>query len=584
MHNVIIIGGMAAGCKAAARLSRLSNNFHVLIVEKSPFVSFSTCGLPLYASGELNNLTDLTSTSYGTNRDAKYFRDVKGIEVLVNTEVKAIKPWTHEIECVDLIKNFSHNLSYDSLIIATGSEIKKPPFNICSSPLISSFHSPSDAKNFRGRAQKGEINKAVIIGGGFIGCELAESLISLWGIETVLIEKEDTLLPGCLDMELAVCAESAINSDKIMLLLSTSVEKITEDANGHLLATLDNGQKISADYVFCCPGVKPDTELARKANIKTGNLGGILVDEEMRTSIPGIWAAGDCVELTNLVTGQNDYFSFGSLANRMGRTAADSIAGRRASFIGSAGTFSLKLFDIIISATGLSEKKASACGFETGSVIGCWSDRPDFHPDAKNLVGKMVYDKQGFRLLGIQLMGEGEITRYIDIFSQLLSEHKTIYDLLNLEHGYTPAHSSPVSILNNLGYMVLNQEIEGVENFNPLKFKTFTGTVIDVREPDEVKNYPFKTSTIQIPLSEFRSKLVELKNNPGIETPVLLVCEKGPRAYEASRILLNNCFHYIAYLAGGHYLYDKILGSSISTNDKIIGEKIAGFMENDYER
>ena len=580
MYNVIIIGGMAAGCKAAARLSRLSLDYQITIVEKSPFISFSSCGLPLYASGELNDLNELTMTSYGIVRNEKYFCEIKGIKVLTKTEVKSLDPLNHKVECFSLERNETFSLSYDSLLIATGSKVINPSFKFSQSPLISPFHSPLDAKKFRQAVQQGNLKKAVIIGAGFIGCELAESLSSLWGIETILIDKEDSILLGCLDKEISAYAEYSITSNKIMLLLSTSVDKIELDKKGHPLIILDNGQQIVSDYVFYCLGVKPDSGLAQNANIKTGKFGGILVDEQMRTSVADIWAAGDCVEITNLVTGKSDYYSYGSLANRMGRTAADSISGRRTSFTGSSGTLSLKLFDTIITASGLSEKRALNLGYSTGSVIGCWSDRPDYHPEAKNLIGKLVYDKPGLKLLGLQLVGEGEVTRYIDVFSDLLSNHKSVYDLINVEHGYTPAHSSPISVLNNLGYMALNQELEGIKNFNPLMFSSFNGVCIDVRETSEIEAFPFKVKTIQIPLSELRLKITDLKNNMNINQPILFICEKGPRAYEAVRMTINNGFNNVAYLAGGNYLCDKLCRSSAGDpDDGNLEEKLAGHME-----
>jgi NADPH-dependent 2,4-dienoyl-CoA reductase/sulfur reductase-like enzyme/rhodanese-related sulfurtransferase len=583
VHNVLIIGGMAAGCKAAARLSRLSSNYQITIVEKSPFISFSSCGLPLYVSGELNEISELIKTSYGIIRDEKYFSQVKGVRVLTKTEVKSINAGQHEVECYNLEKNETFNLHYDSLLIATGSKIINPPFQICSSPLISPFHSPDDAAKLRQAVQAGKISKAVIVGAGFIGCELAESLSSLWGIETILIDKEESILPGCLDKEISAYAVSALKSANILLLLSTIVEKIELDAKGYPLVSLSSGQKITADYVFYCLGVKPDSDLAQKSNIKTGRFGGILVDENMRTSIPEVWAAGDCVEITHLVTGQNDYFSYGSLANRMGKAAADSITGEKTCFKGSAGTLSLKLFDTIISASGLSEKKALENGYSTGAVIGCWTDRPDYHPLAKNLLGKLIYDKSDLRLLGLQLIGEGEVTRYIDVFSDLLSDHKTVYDLTNLEHGYTPAHSSPVSILNNLGYMALNQEVGGIRNFNPLLFSSFQGICIDVRESDETELFPFPEKPLQIPLTGIRSRINDLKKDPGIEMPFLFICEKGPRAYEAARMFANNGFNNVAYLAGGNYLYAR-LSQSPSIGDFIKTENLSGCTEITNER
>ncbi len=342
MDNVIIIGGMAAGCKAAARLNRICSNYHITILEKKPFLSVSSCGLPYYAGGDIDDFFDLTKTSYGIIRDEKYFHEVKGVKVLTNTEVKEINIEKKEVVCCS-IKDETFTLPYDALIIATGSIPNEPAFPYERSSTISFFHSPPDSKNFREAVQKGEVNKAVIIGGGFIGCEMMEALTSLWGIDTILIEKEKSLLPGCLDPEISSCLEQSIKTDKIKLMFSAAVNKIETDENGKPAVFFNDEQKINSDYVFFCLGVKPNTKLTLKSNIKTGKYGGILVDEQMRTNLPNVWAAGDCVEIRNLATGKPDYFSYGSLANRMGRGAADSIAGKPVSFKGAAGTFSFKV-------------------------------------------------------------------------------------------------------------------------------------------------------------------------------------------------------------------------------------------------
>ncbi|MGB8319577.1 MAG: FAD-dependent oxidoreductase [Ignavibacteriaceae bacterium] len=559
MYNVIIIGGMAAGCKAAARLNRICSNYHITIIEKKPCLSVSSCGLPYYAGGDIDDFSELIKTSYGTIRDEKYFHDVKGIDVLTNTFVSEINTKKKEVVCCN-IKDETFTLMYDSLIIATGSIPKEPAFQYQTSPAISFFHSPLDSKNFRESVQKGEVDKAVIIGGGFIGCEMMEALTSLWGIETVLIEKEKSLLPGCLDPEISYLVQSCIKQDKIKLMLSASVNKIETDENNKPLVFLEDGSKINSDFVFFCLGVKPNTKLALKSNIKTGNYCGIVVDEQMRTNHPDIWAAGDCVEVKNLITNKPDYFSFGSLANRMGRIAADSIADKSSSFKGAAGTFSLKLFDNIIGATGLTEEKAKKIGFNTGSIIGSWPDRPDYYPEMKNLFGKLVYEKENLRLLGLQMVGEGEVIRYIDVFSELLSRKRTVEDLINLEHGYTPAHSSPISPLNNLGYMAINQKCEGIKNFNPLLLSSFKGIFIDVRESYEIEADPFPHKCIRIPLSEIRLKLGELN----LEQPIMFICEKGPRAYEAARIFINHGYKNVSYLGGGNLLYSRIVKSNYS--------------------
>lgn len=555
---------MAAGCRTAARLSRLSPDYKITVVEKGPYISFSSCGLPLYAEGEIDGISDLTKTSYGAIRDEEYFRNVKGVTVLTKTEVDRIDTTKNEVRCRDLDNGGGvFVLPYDYLVIATGAETVKPKFSNVLSPKISPFHSPSDAENFRKVAQKGGVGKAVIIGGGFVGCELIEALSSLWGIETVLVEKEDALLPGALDTEIATYLQSRIGSDKVQLLLSKGVERIDTDKNGSPVVVLDDGQRIETDYVFYCLGVKPNVELARKANVRTGERGGIVVDEKMRTSVRNVWAAGDCVEIKNLITDKPECLSFGSLSNRMGRVAADSIAGREASFRGAVGTVSLKLFDEIVCAAGLTEKRAKKLGYDAASVLGSFPDRPDYHPESKMLIAKLVYEKRGMRLLGLQLVGEGEVTRYIDVFSELLADKKTVAELLELEHAYTPAHSSPISPLNSLGFMAYNQETDGMRNVSPYDARSFEGTFIDVREPAEVESLPFPEESVRIPLSELHSKLDEFDT----DTTIMFVCERGPRAYEAARAFLKHGHKNVSYLGGGNLLYDAICKSRVTNAD-----------------
>jgi NADPH-dependent 2,4-dienoyl-CoA reductase/sulfur reductase-like enzyme/rhodanese-related sulfurtransferase len=560
VHKVIIIGGMAAGCKAAARLSRLSAEYQITIVERNSIVSFGNCGLPFYASGDIDNLYELSKTAYGVVRDEKYFREVKGIKVLTNTVVEEIDSEKSRVRCKIIGENETFELQYNSLILATGSKAVKPKFPYPKSSRVSPFRSPFDAKAFREEAQKGKIKKAVIIGGGFIGCELTEAISSLWGIETILIELENSLLGNFVAPEISRIIENRVKENGIQILLSTEVKKIELDENELPIVFLEEGRTISADYVFYNLGVTPETTLAKQAGIKLGLYNGIIVDEQMRTNIPNTWAAGDCVVTVNLVTGKPDYFPLGSLSNRMGRAAADSIAGINSTFKGAAGAVSLKIFDYIICASGLTEKQAAGYGINTSSVVGCWSDRPDYYPENKDIYGKLVYEKDSLKLLGLQLVGEGEVTRYIDIFTELLSNHKTVYDLMNVEHAYTPPHSSPVSPLNYFGYMAISQGKDGITNFNPVCLSSFNGIFIDVRESSEIENLPFPLKSIQIPLSNLRFKVKDMDladSSQFLNQSIMFICEKGPRAYEAARLFKNSGYKNISYLGGGNLLLNK---------------------------
>lgn len=549
---------MAAGCKAAARLSRLSSDFQISIIERGPIISLSRCGLPLFASGELDSISDLHETSYGVVRDEEYFREVKRVRVLTKTEVQEINPRRNEARCRHIDTGETFVVSYDALILATGAEPVKPRFCLPQSPAVSTFHSASDAEAFRKAAQKGKISNAVIIGGGFVGCELMEALSSLWGIEAVLIEKEATLLSSLLDPELSLYIQSRLPSKGIRLLLSTAVENVRISGEGLPAVSLENGQRILSDHVFCCLGVRPNAELARESGIITGEHGGIIVDKEMRTNMRNVWAAGDCVEVRNLVTDRPDLFPFASLSNRMGRVTADSIAGRHASFDGAVGTVSLKLFNNIVCAAGLTESLARKLGYDTGTVIGCWPDKADYHPESKPIVGKLVYEKPGLRLLGLQLVGEGEVSRYADVFSLMLSERKSIEDLIDLEHGHAPAHSSAISPLNYLGFMACNQESDGLKNVSPLSVPSFEGILIDVREVSEVDSSQFPLKSIHIPLSTLRQRIDSF--DP--DRSVMFFCEKGPRGYEAARLFAQRGHNNACYLGGGNFLYTEMQKSS----------------------
>jgi NADPH-dependent 2,4-dienoyl-CoA reductase/sulfur reductase-like enzyme/rhodanese-related sulfurtransferase len=563
MYNVIIIGGMAAGCKAAARLSRLSSDYHITIIERKPIVSFGNCGLPFYASGEVDDLYELAKTGYGVIRDADYFKDVKDVNVLTKTEVVKIVSDKCEVTCKAIDGEQTTTLPYNALIIATGSKAVEPNFEFPRSPAISSFHSALDVKYFREAAQKGKVRKAVVIGGGFIGCELTEALRSLWGIETILIEKEGSLLLKILDPEISRLVENRIEKNGVQIILSTKIKEIKTDENDLPVTILTNGKKIESDFLFYNLGVVPETDLAKTAGVKIGKLGGIIVDEKMKTNAPKIWAAGDCVETKNLVTGKPDYFPLGSLSNRMGRIAANSIADEDDYFKGAAGTISIQLFDFIISATGLTEQKAKQHGYQVGGVIGCWTDRPDYHPDAKDLFGKLIYEKGSLKLLGIQLVGEGEVNRYVDVVSELLASNKTVYDLLNLEHGYMPAHSSPISPLNNLGYMVINQEKDGVMNVSAEQLSSFEGLFIDLRESEEINSAAFHRNSVHIPLADLRKR----RDDFDLAEPIMFICEKGPRSIEAARIFMNYGYKNVSYLGGGNTFYKEVIKESDNYTD-----------------
>jgi|DewCreStandDraft_4_1066084.scaffolds.fasta_scaffold00209_77 NADPH-dependent 2,4-dienoyl-CoA reductase/sulfur reductase-like enzyme/rhodanese-related sulfurtransferase len=554
MKNVIIIGGMAGGCKTAVRLKRISPAFEITLIESKSFISYGTCGMPFYASGEVDAFDDLNKTPFGILRNEDYFRLVKGVNVLTNTIAYKIDKYEKQVYCKNICTGEEFTLSYDYLVLATGAEPLIPKINIQSVKNVSTFHNPLDAKKFRELAEKGKIGSSAIIGGGYIGCELAEALTAMWGIETHLIEKENRLLPRFLDKEISLILEKALENEGINLHLSNSVSQIIEQDDGSLSLRL-NDDELVVDYVFICTGIKPKVELAEQLGLSIGNYGGILVDEEMRSREEGIWAVGDCVEVKNLITGKFDYFPLGSLANRQGRVAANSISNIIDTFKGAIGTNSIRVFGLTVASAGLNSCAISNEPDKYESVVGCWYDRPDYMPESKSIFGKLIYQKHNLRLIGLQLVGYGEVTRYIDVFSALASNGLACQDLMEFEHSYTPPHSSPLNPLNFLGQMAMNQHFHNVKCVSPLAMNEFDGIVIDVRELYEVEDVPVPINSVHIPLEKIKDAMMNYDKRQNI----LVLCQRGSRSYEAARNFVNSGFQNVSYLGGGLQLALSIL-------------------------
>ena len=550
-----MIGGMAAGCKAAARLKRLEPDYKVTIIEKKSFVSFGTCGMPFFASGDIDSFSELMSTPYGLVRDQKFFKDSKDIDIIINSEVIRIDTDKKIVTYKNVESGDVSKIKYDELVLGTGAKPLDARFKCPVSDNISTFHNPLDAKRFRQKAQTGQIGKAVVIGGGYIGCELAEALVSLWGIETTLIELEDHLLTKCMDKDISKLLETVYSKEDVDIRLSSKVEKIELDKEGMPIVYSEDGWNSGAvDHVFLCMGIKPNVSLAESIGVKIGELGGIIVNDSLQTSIPTIWAAGDCIESNNIITGKPSLFPLGSLANRQGRVIADNIAGKDSKFKGAIGTISMKVFGFITASAGLTEMEAKRLNYKAEVVTASFYDRPDYHPDSKNLFAKLVYDKSIMRLLGLQLAGYGEVTRYIDSFSVFASNGMTCYDLIDFEHAYTPTHSGPMNPLNSLGAMAISQE-EGIQCISYLDAKDFIGQIIDLREEVEIQANPYAENAVFYSIMDYRMHFNEFDK----DKPLLVVCQKGPRSYEAAISFIQNGFKDVRYLGGGVQMAQQLL-------------------------
>jgi NADPH-dependent 2,4-dienoyl-CoA reductase/sulfur reductase-like enzyme/rhodanese-related sulfurtransferase len=548
--DFVIVGGVAAGTKTAATLARKMPDAKITLFQKEELVSYGTCGLPYFASGDIESFQKLIQTSYGVPRDAEFFKNIKGFDVITGAEVTGIDSAKKSVTVNMLETGDTLEHQYGKLVLATGSIPVKPPFSVVESPKIGSFTRPDDAIAFRKAAQQGDIGKAIIVGGGFIGCEVAEACGGLWGIETVLIEKEDQILPYALDYEMAAIAEREMKRQDVRVMTGTEVERVDLDEDGNPVASLRGSESIQADYVFLCLGVRPNVSLARDCGLRIGGNGGIHVDTHMQTSDPDIYAGGDCVESYHRITGANVYLPMGSLANRHGRVIAENLAGNRVEFRGVVGSFFVKIFDVNVGSVGLTQRAAENLDFRAEGVWGSFPDKPDYYPEFKTFSAKMVYASDDNRLLGFQAVGSGDICRRIDVFSSFLQRRGNIEDLLDFEHGYAPPYSEALDPLHHMATVAIAQE-SGVQFVSPGAKFPEDAVYLDVREEEEASAGPWTLAgaqkAVNIPLGELRSRVDELDR----ASRILLICRRGPRSYQASMILAQAGFKNVQVIGGG---------------------------------
>lgn len=552
--DVIIIGGVAAGPKTAATLARRDKSLSITLYQKEDLLSYGSCGLPYFASGDIDSFQELVSTSYGVTRNSEFFNNSKGFEAVAGAEVIKINrdDKTVAVKLLDSGEEFEHEYKY--LVIATGSTPTPPPFPVAVSEKIRSFTRPSDAIAFRKMAQTGQVGKAVIIGAGFIGCELAETCGGLWGIETVLIEKENQILPYALDYDMAVIAQRELARQDIELMTGTAVEKVELDEDGNPVVFVSEKEPISCDYLFMCMGVRPNVSLASECGLDIGETGGIKVDESLRTSDENIYAGGDCIESVNQITQKPFYIPMGSLANRHGRVIAENIADNQMTYPGSLGTFLIKIFDCNVGSSGISRQVAENCGLNADFVIGTFPDKPDYYPEGKTFKAKLVYEPQSHRVLGLQAVGAGDICRRVDSISALLQNNATLESLLDFEHGYAPPYSEALDPLYHLAAMAL-AKIRGISFISPVDLNENSKQNciwLDVREESEIETEPWeiceKDNYLTIPLDKLRNRIDELDKS----RKIVIVCKRGPRSYQAAVILKQAGFESVDIISGGY--------------------------------
>ncbi|MBP1778811.1 MAG: cdr 1 [candidate division NC10 bacterium] len=540
--KVIIVGGVAGGASCAARLRRLDEKAEILMVERGPYVSYANCGLPYHVSGVIEKESSLLVATEQT------FRTQFAIDVRTNCEAVGISAAKKTVELKNHLTGEVTSEKYDKLVLSPGAAPIRPPLPGIDLPGVFSVRTVPDAREIRawitrkdqpdysetGLQAVTETKRAVVVGGGFIGLEMAENLVHL-GLEVTLLEMLDQVMPP-LDPEMARLVEDHLRKHGVRLELNDAVAGFKQAANGSLEVLAKSGKAHPADIVIMAIGVRPETELAKMAGLEIGQRGGIRVDEHMRTSNPDIFAVGDAVEVKDFVTGQWTLIPLAGPANRQGRIVADVIAGRDSRFRGTQGTSICLVFDAAVASTGVSEKVLVKLGDQDYEKIYLYpNSHAGYYPGAKLLAIKVIFRKSDGRLLGAQVLGQDGVTKRIDSFAMAIQMGCTVYDLEEAELCYAPPFGSAKDPVNFAGMVAANI----LRGDMPVGHwaSTDKGFLLDVRNPAELA-VEAVAGAVNIPLPELRGRLNELPR----DREILVICRSAQRAYYATRILLQNGF------------------------------------------
>lgn len=558
-QNIVVIGGVACGPKAASRARRRDQEAKITVIERGPFVSYAGCGLPYYIAGVVENVEKLMTTVYGTVRDVLFFERVKDIKVMARTEALAIDRERKQVRIRDLETGEEREIGYDKLVIATGAAPQVPPFPGMDLENVFTLRNPYQADEIRTKIEAGQADRICVIGAGRIGLEVAEAL-SNQAVDTTIIDVADQVLPGSLDPEMALVVARALEEEKVVLHLGEKVKGF-EGEGGKVTKVVTELREIETDAVLVAVGVKPEVSLAREAGLELGETGAILVDDEMRTSDPDVFAGGDCAETKNILTGEKVWIPLGSTANRQGRVIGDNLTGGSSKFPGVVGTGILRTLGTNVGSTGVTEKRARELGYEPISCLAPSGDKSHFYPGSKNILIKLVADAKNGKLLGAQVVGPGEVVRRVDVAAAVISMGGTIDDLADLDLCYAPPFGTAIEAVAHAANILRNKR-DGLANAaSPLKLIEILDSdedlvVLDVRSPAELSNNPLidDPRVVHIPIEELRSRLSELP----ADKPVMAICWVGLRSYEASLALAGAGFEQAVYVEGGMSVFTRL--------------------------
>lgn len=546
--KVVIIGGVAGGATAAARLRRLDEQAEIIILERSGYISYANCGLPYYIGGEITDREALTLQT-----PASFWARFR-IEVRVHNEVTAIHPERKNVTVRRLDDGVVYEEAYDKLILSPGAKPVRPALPGINDSRIFTLRNVEDTFAIHAFIEQNAPRRAVVAGGGFIGLEMAENLTQQ-GIETTIVERMEQVMAP-LDSDMACSVHAYLREKGVNLRLGETVAGFTSNEAG-LRVRLESGDSVSADFVILALGVAPDTALARAAGLALGVRGSIAVNDRMQTSDQDIYAVGDAVESVHFVSGEKTLAALAGPANKQGRIAADQICGRESRYHGVQGSSVLKLFDMTVAATGLNEAAARAAGIAFDKTVTFSASHATYYPGATNMTVKTLFSPETGRLFGAQIVGFEGVDKRIDVLAAAVRMGMTGEALTELELSYAPPYSSAKGPVNMAGYVIENVRSGLVRQYHwhDVEALPRDGSVIllDTRTPAEYGRGHIE-GAVNLPLDELRERLPELERGK----PIYVNCHSGLRSYLACRILMQNGFECYN-LSGGYRFYQIVI-------------------------
>lgn len=541
--KVLIVGGVAGGATTATRLRRLDEKAQIIIFERGEHISFANCGLPYYIGDVIKEKKELLLQT------PKSFKNRFNIDVRIKNEVLKIDRDKKQVLVRKVDSGEEYIETYDTLVLSPGAEPINP-FKLLKSEKIATLRNVNDSVKIKEYIQKNNPKNIVIIGGGYIGVEVAENIKHYGSINVTIVEKAPHVIAS-IDKDIASFVQNRLRENNINLILSNGVRQIKEE-NNIFNILLDDG-KIKADYIILSIGVIPETSIAKEAGITLNSRGSIIVDEHMRTNDKDIYALGDAVEIKNYITNMPDYIPLAGPANRQARIVANNICGLDSKYNGTMGSSILKLFDYTLATTGVSEEKCKMLDINYKKIIITPFCHATYYPGASEMIVKVIYCEKEKILLGVQVIGKEGVDKVSDILATAIRSKLNIYDLEDLELCYAPPFSSAKSVVNIVGNVIEN-EINGlVKNiFWEDVENTDTPYVLDARTKGEYESGHF-SEAINIPVDELRENIDKLDKNKEI----LVYCKTGVRSYIACRILIQNGFK-VKNIMGGYNLYKEI--------------------------